>query len=287
LIVAAFFLTRADETSLVVAASDRGFTVLAIWAAVVLIVRWKGWATRSGRINAHRRASLRALGVQPEALDDVAAGHLVSSQEDERRHLASELQRDLAPRLATAVLDIRALRGGASNATELLRSVEGQLAELKKDFLRFADRLYPSALNRLDLVEAIEAECRSVEEQSGLWLDFESRNVPRTLPEEAAVCLYRVCQESLRNVSKHSKADEAKVLLEADEDGLTLVVSDSGVGFDPETTMGGMGLLGMRERARLAGGTFEVRSRPGAGTEAAAFVPIAWADEGLAAAAGA
>ena len=143
------------------------------------------------------------------------------------------------------------------------------------------------ALNRLDLVEAIEAECRSVEEQSGLWLDFESQKVPRTLPEEAAVCLYRVCQESLRNVSKHSKADEAKVLLEADEDGLTLVVSDSGVGFDPGTTRGGMGLLGMRERARLAGGTFEVCSRPGAGTAVAAFVPIAWADEGLAFAAGA
>jgi two-component system sensor histidine kinase UhpB len=166
-----------------------------------------------------------------------------------------------------------------------LRSVEGQLAELEKDFLRFSDRLYPSALNRLDLVEAIEAECRSVEEQSGVWLDFESRSVPRTLPEGVAVCLYRVCQESLRNVSKHSKADEAKVLLEADENGLTLVVSDSGVGFDPETTTSRMGLLGMRERARLAGGTFEVRSQPGAGTEIAAFVPIAWADEGLAAAA--
>ena len=132
LIVAAFFLTRADEGRLVAAAIDRGFTVLAIWAAVVLIVRWKGWATRSGRISAHRRASLRALGVQPEALDDVAAGHLISLQEDERKHFANELQRDLAPRLATAVLDVRALTGEASNATELLRSVEDQLSELKK-----------------------------------------------------------------------------------------------------------------------------------------------------------
>jgi signal transduction histidine kinase len=164
--------------------------------------------------------------VQPEALDDAAVGHLISLLEDDRRHLASELHGDLARRLASAVLDVRAVRGEPSNATELWRSIEGQLAELEKDFLRFSDRLCPSALNRLDLVGAIEAECRSVEEQSGVWLDFESRNVLRTLPEEAAVCLYRACRESLSNVSKHSKADEAKVLLEADGDGLTLVDGD-------------------------------------------------------------
>lgn len=101
------------------------------------------------------------------------------------------------------------------------------------------------------------------------------------------MCLYRVCQESLNNVAKHSTVDEAKVLLEAAEDGLTLVVSDSGVGFDPETTTGNTGLLSMRERVRLAKGRFEVRSQRGAGTEIVAFVPVAWTDEGLAQAAGA
>ena len=287
LIVVAFFLNRAEGTSMLVDAGNRAFATVAVWIAAALIVLRKRTETRRGRTEARRRAFLRALGEEPEALDEPATGHLVSVQEQERSRLARELHDDYIPHLAIAAMEIQASLADPSKAAERSRSVAGQLKKLEEGLRRFCARLYPTALDRLDLAEAIESECLSFEEQFGVWVDFESRNVPRTLPKEAAVCLYRVCQEGLNNVARHSKAGEAKVLLEASDDGLTLVVSDSGVGFDPQATTGSKGLLGMRERARLAGGRLEVRSRRGAGTEIVAFVPVAWTDEGLAVAAGA
>jgi signal transduction histidine kinase len=286
LMVTGFFLTRADGMSALVAAADRGVATLAVWIAAALIVRRNRTEAHLDRTEMRRRTSLRALGVEPDALDDLASGHLISEQEEGRKRLSRELH-DFALRLALAATEVQALRVDPSNATERALCVEGQLAELENDFRRLSRSLYPLGLDRLDLAEAIESECRSFEERCGVWINFESRNVPRTLPKEAAVCLYRVCQESLNNVAKHSTADEAKVLLEAAKDGLTLVVSDSGVGFDPETATGNTGLLRMRERVRLAKGRFEIRSQRGSGTEIVAFVPVAWADEGLAQAASA
>jgi signal transduction histidine kinase len=282
LIVAGFIVGLSPESSALAAIRNRGVAALGVWVVAVLIVRRKRSEAHQGRIEARRRASLRTLGVEPDAHDDLAAGHIVTAQEEERSRLARELHDDLAPRLALAANEVQALRIDPAGASERALRLERQLAELAKDFQLFSRRLYPTALDRLDLAEAIELECRSVEERSGLWIDFESRNVPRTLPKLAVVCLYRVCQESLSNVAKHSRAEEARVLLEAGDDGLTLTVSDSGIGFDSKTTKGNSGILSMRERARLAGGRFEVRSGRGVGTEIVAFVPVAWTDEGLA-----
>lgn len=287
LIVAGFFLTRDAGTSVPAEASNRVLAMLAVWVTAGLIVRGKRTEGQRARRSSRRRASLRAMGVEPDALDALAAGHIISAQEEERSRLARELHGELAPRLTAAAKELHALRGDPSGASERAQRVEGQLTELEGDFRRLSHSLYPTALERLDLAEAIESECRGFEERCGLWIDFESRDVPRMVPKEVAVCLYRVCQESLSNVAKHSKAAEARVLLESVEDGLRLAVTDTGVGFDPETTTGNLGLLGMRERARLAKGRFEVRSKRGGGTEIVAFVPVAWTDEGLAQAASA
>jgi signal transduction histidine kinase len=285
LIVAAFFLTRDSSTSVPAAAGSRGLAIVAVWATAALIVRAKRTEAQRARRSSLRRASLRAMGVEPDALDALAAGYIISAQEEERSRLARELHGELAPRLTAAAQELHAMRSDPATAPERAQRLEGQLAELESDFRRLSHSLYPTALERLDLAEAIGSECRGFEERCGLWIDFESRDVPRIVPKEVAVCLYRVCQESLSNVARHSKAAEARVLLEAVEDGLRLAVTDTGVGFDPETTTGNLGLLGMRERARLAKGRFEVRSKRGGGTEIAAFVPVAWTDEGLAQAA--
>jgi signal transduction histidine kinase len=285
LLLAGLFLSRADGTPLLFAAANRGVVMVAIWITAAVIVRRKRTETHQGRIRARRRASLRALGLEPDALDGQGAGRLVFAEEEERSRLARHVHDDLVPRLAHVTQDVQDLRTNPARAIERLVLLESQLAELGNDIQYFSHSLYPRALDRLDLAEAIESECRSVEQRFAVWIHLETRNVPRTLPKEAAVCLYRVCQESLSNVAKHSKSEEAKVLLEAADEGLTLVVSDSGVGFDPETTTGRLGLLGMRERVRLANGRFDVRSQRGAGTKIVVFVPVAWTDEGLAQAA--
>ncbi len=285
LLIAGFFLSPADGTTLEVATANRGVAIAAIWVEAALVVRWKRTEKRQRRVRARRRASLRALGIEPDSLNGGGAGHVVFAQEEERNRLARELHDELAPRLALATDELQALRKDPAHAAERALGIQRQLIELGKDFGRLAHSLYPRALDRLDLTEAIESECRSVEQRGALWVHFEANNVPRMLPKEMAVCLYRVCQESLNNVAKHSRSEEAKVVLEATDDGLMLVVTDSGVGFDPETATGHKGLVSMRERVRLANGRFDVRSRRGAGTEIVAFVPVAWSDEGLAQAA--
>jgi signal transduction histidine kinase len=285
LLLAGLLLTRGEGTSLLGAAINRGVALVAIWITAAVIMRRKRAENQLGRTRARRRASLRALGLEPDALDGQGASHLIFAEEEDRSRLARQLHEDFAPRLAHVAKDVQGLRTNPARATERLVLLERQLAELGNDIQHFSHSLYPRALDRLDLAEAIESECRNVELRSALWIHLETRNVPRTLPKEAAVCLYRVCQESLNNVAKHSRSEDAKVLLEAADDGLTLVVSDSGVGFDPETATAHSGLLSMRERVRLANGRLDVRSQRGAGTKIVAFVPVAWTDEGLAQAA--
>lgn len=157
LIVAGSFLTRADGTSVLVAAGDRGVATLAVWVAAALIVRRERAEAQLGRTEARRRASLRALGLEPDALDDLASGHLISAQEEDRRRVARELHDDFALRLGLAATEVQPLRVDPSNATERALCVEGQLAELESDFRRLSCSLYSTELDRLDRAEAIES----------------------------------------------------------------------------------------------------------------------------------
>ena len=107
-------------------------------------------------------------------------------------------------------------------------------------------------------------------------VECEFHNVPRGLPNEIALCLYRIVQEGLQNVVKHSNAAGAKVALRADEKDLCLEISDQGTGFDSGPTRGSspLGLVGMRERVRLVRGHISVQSRKGEGTKIDVHVPL-------------
>jgi signal transduction histidine kinase len=96
-----------------------------------------------------------------------------------------------------------------------------------------------------------------------------------------ALCLYRVAQESLQNALKHSRAEDARVMLSRGPKGIGLVVSDSGVGFDPNDTIAGkgLGIVSMRERLHAIGGTLSIRSEPGGGTEIECYVPLKLTDK--------
>ena len=105
---------------------------------------------------------------------------------------------------------------------------------------------------------------------------FYNKNVPELVGEDVALCLYRVAQESLHNVVRHSGARSATLLLRGESEGLRLEVTDSGVGFDPEDVRHrrGLGIVSMRERLRAAGGVLWIRSTPGKGTVVDALVPL-------------
>jgi signal transduction histidine kinase len=105
-------------------------------------------------------------------------------------------------------------------------------------------------------------------------LTFEARDVTAPLPRDVALCLYRILQEALQNMAKHSRTSEAHVVIEERPDGLHLLIQDFGIGFDCHQPTGGrIGLSSMRERVRLVNGTVTIESEPGEGTGIHVFIP--------------
>jgi signal transduction histidine kinase len=151
-----------------------------------------------------------------------------------------------------------------------------RLQELSSDIHDLSYRLHPRSLERLGLMEAIGGLCREIGKRKRIQLVFEEKDVPSSIGDDAALCLYRVAQESLRNVVKHSRAKSAEVVLCAENGEIRLTVMDGGVGYDPDQIRerNGLGVISMRERLRALGGRLSIQSAPGEGTRVEAVVPI-------------
>jgi signal transduction histidine kinase len=133
--------------------------------------------------------------------------------------------------------------------------------------------LRPSMLDDLGLMPALEWQAREVSRRSGIKITVSAGNVPDALPDEMRTCVYRVVQEALTNVSRHSGAKSAVVTVREEQGSLFLSIEDDGSGFDTEKTRG-LGMLGMEERVRQLGGQLDIRSTPGKGTEVRARLPL-------------
>jgi len=136
--------------------------------------------------------------------------------------------------------------------------------------------LHPSKLEQLGLVAAVRGLCKELTQVHGLAIGFVDHPMPATIPDDSALCLYRIAQEALHNVIKHSGARHARVGLGVDEGGVSLRIADDGAGFDAVALggKGGLGLVSMRERVLLVGGTIAIDSRPSAGTRIDVHVPL-------------
>jgi PAS domain S-box-containing protein len=217
----------------------------------------------------HSQEQLRAL-----------AGRLLTAQEEERRRLAREMHDDLTQRLAAVAIEVGKLEqhleseGGSVPAA--LGSIKEQVIELSQDVHDLSRQLHPAILEDLGLVDALQSECASFSQRQGIEVRFESRDVPRELPHQTALALYRIAQEALHNVAKHADTRHAEVLLTCADGQVELAVTDAGTGFHPGRAAArkGIGLTGMEERARLLGATFEVDSQPGKGTRIGVRVPV-------------
>jgi PAS domain S-box-containing protein len=224
------------------------------------------------------RDSQDALARSREELQKLAAS-LLHAQEDERRRISRELHDDLNQRLAVLAMQVDMLTARLplperELRTELALLAKG-LAGLSDDVRRMASQLHPSVLEHLGLAAALRSHCEQFSSREGIPIQFEERGVPAQLSPEIALCLYRIAQEALHNVARHACATLGSVTLAGGEHGLELSVTDNGAGFDPQAarTRGRLGLLSMEERARLAGGTLEIRSSPGQGTRIQVRVP--------------
>jgi signal transduction histidine kinase len=139
-----------------------------------------------------------------------------------------------------------------------------------------AHGLHPAKLDQLGLAAATTGHCRDVERAHAIAVQCECRDVPRWLPPHVARCVYRVTQEALQNVVKHSGAKRASVELTAADGEIRLSITDDGKGFDFESARAeaGLGLISMRERVQLVQGQIEWRSQPGGGTRVDVHVPL-------------
>jgi two-component system CheB/CheR fusion protein len=205
---------------------------------------------------------------------------LISAQEDERRRISRELHDELNQKLALLELNVesleRRLPSKDQGISDQLKIFRQQVTDLSDDLRRMAYQLHPSILDDLGLVVALESYCRDFADREGIPATFKHKNVPAGLKPEVSLALYRIVQEALRNTVKHARARSAFITLIGTADKLTLSVKDTGSGFEIENGgRRGLGLIGMEERTRLAGGIFAIQSKVGKGTEITVEVPLA------------
>lgn len=208
------------------------------------------------------------------------SGMLINAQEDERRRLASELHDDFSQRLALLSMGLEnaaeMVPQSPKEANQQLHELLNSAGELGADLHTLSHRLHSSTLERLGLVPGVGAYCKEFTAQKGVEVVFSHKNVARNVPADTALCLFRVVQEGLRNVKKHSGASQAKVSLAQRNGHLHLSISDDGAGFNVKDAAGreGIGMLTMEERARLIGARFLIRSEPHRGTQIDVWAPL-------------
>jgi PAS domain S-box-containing protein len=210
---------------------------------------------------------------------------LIKAQEEERQRIARELHDDVGQRLALLTIDLDRLHKAPDSS--LQHSMLRLLSEAHSisDCIRnISHDLHSPAVDMLPLGTNLRRLCRDFTQRASIEVHFEERDVPPDLLREVKVCLYRVVQEALRNIAKHSRARQAKIELTGDREGLTLKVVDDGVGFEVEqqSAAAGMGLASMRERVASATGTITITSAPMRGTQITAHIPLEAATDGLA-----
>lgn len=239
------------------------FTLQGAFIGMLLVGRH-----RLRRANSERRRA--------EAAAQALSGRLIHAQEEERSRLARELHDDLTQRLALLAIDAGREERKESNSQGAMRSIREGLVRLSEDVHALSYRLHPAVLDDLGLEEALRVECEHFSKTCPVSMDIRTHNVPAPIPPDAALCLFRIAQEALRNIARHAEATRVEVQLQSFADGLQLALSDNGKGFEPdqERAKASLGLASMRQRAHFLGGRLDIHSAPGLGTKVTAWVPL-------------
>ncbi len=206
-----------------------------------------------------------------------ALRRVVEGQELERRRLARELHDETGQALTSILLGLKRVEGAKTkdDARALAGELRGQIVETLQSVRRLAVELRPKALDDFGLVPALENLADAFGGDSGIAIDVEANLDETRLPAEVETALYRIVQEALTNVAKHSKAEHVSVVVTRRDGTVTVVVEDDGRGFGSAGgDSGGLGLVGMKERVGLLGGRLAIESTEGSGTTIVAEVPL-------------
>lgn len=198
--------------------------------------------------------------------------NLLKAQDEERAWVAREVHDDAVQRLALISREVDAVRTLdpplSGPQTHRLESIQEEMKDLSVALRGLAHRLHPALLERGGLHVALQGLCEDIERAFGLAVKSEIPGTPIPADPERALAVFRIAQEALRNSATHSGVTEVNLSVSSNDGRLRLVVSDRGRGFESRQRRpgDGLGLIGMRERAAIAGGTLTVTSRPGGGT---------------------
>jgi len=248
-------------------------------------VQVAGSREQLGRARATAAAALAkvdqpsGLGETGEPLQGLSA-RLIKAQEEERSHLARELHDDLSQRVATMAIELEQLGQEAPRSQPGLRASLGNLwaqaQQLSSELHRLSHGLHPSTLDQLDLAASVRALCQEFSHRHQLQIDFSQQGFPGDLPKDIKLCIFRIAQESLRNVVKHSGSCKAMVHLEKTDRAINLNVSDDGCGFDigAASIKQGLGFISMTERVRLVAGDITIHSERSRGTRISVSAPL-------------
>lgn len=214
-------------------------------------------------------------------------GHLldatITAQEDERKRLARELHDEFGQTLTGVIMGIESIEDALPEKESVLSE---RLARTKmitgralQDLRKLISGLRSTVLDELGLVAAIRSQAEDQLEAAGIIVHLAVEGMGNRLPPAVETSLFRVAQEAFNNIVKHSHANSVKITLRAENNRVMLMVYDDGTGFDSRSAFTGpkgssVGILGMRERATLIGGTFTVISEPGSGTHVVVDVPL-------------
>jgi PAS domain S-box-containing protein len=214
-----------------------------------------------------------------EALSNVNR-RLIEAHEGERTRIARELHDDINQRLALLSVNLSNLNDGVPTSDALtkqgIEQVLRELSDLGSDVQALSHRLHSSKLEYLGLVVAAGGFCKEFSGRHNIEILFHYENIQRNLPSEISLCLFRVLQEALQNALKYSGTRRFEARLEGTSSEIHLSVQDTGVGFNPESSMHhhGLGLISMKERMKLVGGQLSIDSKPECGTTIHARVPL-------------
>jgi len=215
-----------------------------------------------------------------EASLEELSGRLITAQDEERTRIARELHDDFSQRLALQGIGLAQLwkKIPESEVEERAKIQEllKRTQEISSDMHSLSHQLHSSKLEHVGLMPALMGLCEELSSKYKIQVEFTDRGVSSEIPKDVALCLFRIAQEALANLVKHSGAKQAQVELWGGADEIRLRIVDAGVGFDPvlRNANVGIGLVSMRERLRLVGGRFSVQSAPMRGTEILAEVPL-------------
>jgi len=208
------------------------------------------------------------------------SGRLIEAHEEERAWIARELHDDFNQRVALLAVifesvkqDVPATSGPARRRIE---EACQSVLELGRDIQALSHRLHSSKLEYLGLPAAAAGLCQELAARQNIEIDFHADDIPKSLPKEISLCLFRVLQEALQNATKHSGTAHFEVSLKSALNEIHLSVHDSGIGFDPDKLVEshGLGLISMKERLKLIDGQLCIDSKPQVGTTVHARVPL-------------